>query len=253
VDLVRQSRSGPGAARNAGIKAATGALLAFLDADDWWLPHRLASQLPIMLSGPDLAMVHSAFEAAAPDGSDRPVYRFSQADCDVHVLKRSCRVGTLTVLVRREVVERLGGFDPSLRRCQDWDLWIRIARDYRIVYHDEPVAVYRPHSGQVRSDFLMRYRFSSMVLRRYRKVHLGCAECEDAYRAGLLRERNLLRDGAHALLGESRAACEQGAYTQAVRALAQALRCDPALSRTRLTWHTAAVIAKRSLLGSPRR
>jgi len=251
VQYIRQERSGPGAARNAGIRAARGELLAFLDADDWWLPHRLSSQVPIISANDEIAMVHSAFLGYHGPDVQSPVYRFSQEDCDVHVLKRSCRVGTLTVLIRKEIVDELGGFDTRLRRCQDWDLWIRVARDHRIVYHDEPVAVYRSHPDQVRSDYLLRYRFSRLVVRRYRRIHPNCAQCEQAYFEGIRRERTLLREGARALLCASRASCEQGLYRKAARSLVHALRCDPATIYSRVAWHTAAVILKRAMVGPP--
>lgn len=132
VRIVRLERpQGPAAARNAGVAHSRGEFIAFLDDDDEWRPHKTARQLArAQVGGPLLAGVACGYDLWAGSsiiGRVRP----PAGDLPRALLANPC-LAPSTVLLRRAALEAVGGFDPSQRRCEDWDLWVRLADRYRI-------------------------------------------------------------------------------------------------------------------------
>lgn len=157
VRVLRQKNGGPAAARNLGIRNARGSLLAFLDADDLWLPGKLAAQVRHLQAHPDVGLVYGKFvrwEGAA-DGSFAPppppvgdapglvaehsgwIYRELLFDNIVHII---------TALVRKPVLESVGGLDERLRTGEDYDLWLRVSRQTRADKLNQTLAYYRVHA-----------------------------------------------------------------------------------------------------------
>lgn len=143
--VFRQENAGPGAARNRAIAESSGALLAFLDADDEWLPEKLAVSLDA-LADPGVALV--AHNLLLEDGG-----ALSRLDCARHLpagadafpaLFKRGFVATSSVVCRRDAVDAAGRFDESLPSGQDYELWLSIARD-------------DPRSFALLPDYLTRY------------------------------------------------------------------------------------------------
>ena len=133
VHLVRLARScGPASARNTGVAASTGERVAFLDDDDRWRPGCLAHLAAALDgAGDDVAMVDGGFELW--DGG-RLVLRHlpdPRRDLPRRLLEHPSIVPS-TVLVRRAALLAVGGFDPTLQRAEDWDLWLRLTDRYRV-------------------------------------------------------------------------------------------------------------------------
>lgn len=131
IRLIRTNRRGVSAARNRGIAEARSDLIATLDADDLWLPQKLERQLDVLRrSGPDVGVAYCW--AAGIDALGRvilPVWNASRAQGDV--LNDIVRSGILsngsTPLMRRDCIERAGGYDESLRLCEDWQFYTALA------------------------------------------------------------------------------------------------------------------------------
>jgi glycosyltransferase involved in cell wall biosynthesis len=140
VQVLRLDRNrGPAAARNTGIHAARGGLIAFLDSDDLWEPDKLEVQLRHLRDNPDCAGVHTAIRSFYPDGreavSDPLPPRLTLRDA---LYQNIIRVQSL--LIRTEVLRAVGGFDPRLRLCEDDDLSIRLAAaGHRIDFLPRPL------------------------------------------------------------------------------------------------------------------
>jgi glycosyltransferase involved in cell wall biosynthesis len=149
VKAIRQANAGAGAARNAGMDAASGAFIAFLDADDVWLPGKLRQQLDVLRQRPRVGFVFSGWRCLYPDGSTsdvHPTESLSYSD-----LLMDCRILTSTVVMRRSLADLVGRFATELRRGQDYNYWIRVSVATEIVAIPSPLAIYRVNGpAQVR-------------------------------------------------------------------------------------------------------
>jgi glycosyltransferase involved in cell wall biosynthesis len=150
ITLLRQANAGAAAARNAGIAAAGAEWVAFLDADDRWLPDFLGRQIAFLDARPDVDLV---WADATIVGDTPAAGRTFMSMCPSSgpvtlesLLAQTCNVLTSTVVVRRNLVIEAGSFDVELRRGQDFDLWLRlVSRGARAAYHQEVLAVRRLH------------------------------------------------------------------------------------------------------------
>lgn len=142
IRLVRQRNAGPSAARNLGIREATGEFIALLDADDEWAPHFLELAASTFEQHPEAALCALAYEVVYPSGSKQGldfrcgiptggagiVENYFQA-----LLDGAPPVWTSSVMIRRAVFERLGGF-PPLARGEDTAFWSNVAVSYPIAF-----------------------------------------------------------------------------------------------------------------------
>lgn len=140
--VVRSSRRGVSAARNAGIAAARGELIALLDSDDRWPRERLALQVDALRRHPELGFVIGRARMFLEPGTPPPGWFTDELADGASTLARG------TILARRDVLERIGGFDESADVCEDLD-WLVRARDAQIPYQvlDSVVLEYRVHGA----------------------------------------------------------------------------------------------------------
>src|SRR5262249_44491182 len=141
-----QENSGPCAARNRGTAAARGDLIAFLDADDIWLPEKLEKQLACLAEHPRAGLVHTEFLLLEGDTIAKPPLAANRAEKVGQCYHRYFWCGGAIpsgVLIRRECLDRVGGWDEAIRRAEDYDLCFRVARHYEFAYIDEPLWLYR--------------------------------------------------------------------------------------------------------------
>lgn len=164
VHVLRQANAGPSAARNRGIAAASGEFIAFLDSDDLWPANRLTPQLAILNSHPDIGLVCG--DCAIFDGDANLLESFfNDAGLDavfwgdpVRVIDPFAKLfrlnylATGSLLIRRECLERCGGFDETMRLVEDLELWLRLARQYRFAYTRELCQRKRRHAHNVSAD-----------------------------------------------------------------------------------------------------
>lgn len=150
----REKNGGVSAARNEGIIRARGEWVAFLDADDAWLPEKLARQLAALGRRPDAAWAYC--DGWHADAALRPTrHRLSDGlgcTSEGRTYPRLLAgefVWPSTTIFRRQVFEAVGLFDEGLRGCEDWDFFIRVARRYPCVYVPEPLILHRTHPASL--------------------------------------------------------------------------------------------------------
>lgn len=133
VTLLRQDNMGAGAARNLGLRATSAEFIGLLDADDCWLPDFLAQQLAALKSTPDLDLIYTDGRFIGQSLLAGRTFMSTCPSVDTVTLERllsqECTVLLSTVVARRAAIVAVGGFDETLRRGQDFDLWLRMARN----------------------------------------------------------------------------------------------------------------------------
>ena len=145
VGIIRLDRhSGAAAARNAGVRAARGKYLAFLDADDEWLPEKLQKQVSFLAGRPRVAEACCASHYMVPvDGSDPTLNRphHQSGLIEPRSLLFGCNLSPgSTLMVERSCFKKIGPFDESLRRLEDWDWLLRFVLDFELAVIDLPLA-----------------------------------------------------------------------------------------------------------------
>lgn len=172
IRVIDQPRNlGVSAARNAGVRAATGDWIAFNDSDDLWLPDKLAIQVDHLAAHRDCDGVHTAIRAFYDDGrakvSDPIAPRLTLEDA-LH--DNMIRIQSL--VIRAEVIRAVGGFDERLRCCEDDDLGIRLAeRGCRLDYLAEPLTeMRRGDYDHLFSDWQRIIRGKATVAIRHRAL-----------------------------------------------------------------------------------
>jgi GT2 family glycosyltransferase len=168
VTYLRQANRGVAAARNAGIRAAKGQYLTFLDDDDLFLPRKIERQVQLLNARPDLEFVHCRCYYVDEQGSFlHQVDLLPEGEVLPQLLRRNF-VWMGGPLISRRCLERVGIFDPAVPSVTaDWDLWLRIAQaGYRLGCAQEPLGAYRIHADSMMSDVAQLERGIFAVLER---------------------------------------------------------------------------------------
>jgi glycosyltransferase involved in cell wall biosynthesis len=168
IRFLRIDHLGQPAAKNTGIRHARGQYVAFLDADDRWLPTKLEKQVALFRAEPDLGVVYSRWRAidergrSIPDWA-RPVHR---GDVLGQLFRRNFVCFSSSV-VRTTVFADIGCFDERIPLSIDYDLWLRIALKYPFDYVDEPLAEYRTGHVNLSRRALERLDCIRIIMNRF--------------------------------------------------------------------------------------
>jgi glycosyltransferase involved in cell wall biosynthesis len=166
VRLIRQDNRGPSAARNTGISKCKTSHIIFLGADDRLLPNALESGLACMATHPDCAFVYGGHRLISEDGHSLwcDIVRPIEGDGHLALLRRNLAGSPVAVLFRRDCLLAVNGFDESLRRCEDYDLYLRLASKYPIASYPTIVAEYRKHDQATSTDHVGMLKEALLVL-----------------------------------------------------------------------------------------
>lgn len=163
VIVLRQPNRGVAAARNLGIERASHAWVAFVDADDIWLPGKLCAQWALLQAHPEARMAYAGWEVWPSTEPEPPMSLLAELQATSGDAQRwdgpsgwiyadlllTCCVWTSTVLAQRALLLELGGFDPALRMGEDYKLWLQASRVTPILRVGRPCALYRQHPANV--------------------------------------------------------------------------------------------------------
>jgi glycosyltransferase involved in cell wall biosynthesis len=221
ITYIVQENAGPSAARNAGIERARGELIAFLDADDIWLPEHLSEQVARAKADPEAAVFHGDAEVIGdPTAAGMTLRELNRSGGEASfaaIVTERYTLTTSCTAIRREWSQRMGGFDPALRRSEDFDLWLRIAHaGGRFDATPRVLAKYRRHDQSTSADIeLMADALLTVLDKCERTMQLDEAErtALQAARTRQLAEKRFI-EGKRAFLERD--------YSRARRAIQEA-------------------------------
>ncbi|SEH72001.1 Glycosyl transferase family 2 [Rheinheimera pacifica] len=161
IIVLQQANQGPAAARNAGMRIASGQFIAFNDSDDLWLPGKLTAQITYLQQHPEIGLCYCGWaiwhgetsleqisaqlaDAGQTDAAEDAYY---SGWLYLKLLKDSV-IHTITAVMRREIIDTIGMFNTDYRIGEDHDFWLRISQRYQMAKLSQTYAVYRdnPHS-----------------------------------------------------------------------------------------------------------
>ncbi len=168
IRVISQPTAGTAHARNTGVRAATGALIALLDHDDLWPPDKLASQVDVLASRPDAVLVYGDMESFGLERS----YRWPGPDGPSgHVEGAFRRKNWIRspgqTLIRASAIRDVGGFDPELAGADDWDLYLKLAARGAFIHVHRVALRYRVHAGNQSKQAWRLFRQACRVQTRH--------------------------------------------------------------------------------------
>lgn len=225
IVYIKQTNGGVSSARNTGILAARGEWLAFLDADDEWLPGYLEAQQNFLRDNPSFDMVYTnGLIFGDTPLAGRTTMEFSPTNGEITFLKAlagECTIG-YCALVRRELVLRAGMFDTSLHGSEDYNLWLRILRlGGRIGCQRTPLMKYRKRDDSATSNLIW---MSERILESLQKTQDTLSLSEEELAALEKHRRRVQLDIARL---KGKAALEKRDWRSSITHYQQAERLSP--------------------------
>ncbi|MEW6620095.1 MAG: glycosyltransferase, partial [bacterium] len=150
IYYIYKDNGGSASARNVGIKSAKGEYIAFLDADDIWLPQKLELQINLFRQCQEIDWIHTNLMLIDESGNIIGVRRVSDT-LSGNIFKTLFMenwVLTSSVMVKKDCFKMIGMFDEALSRTEDYDFWLRLAHHYKCGYLEQPLVKYRIHPTQ---------------------------------------------------------------------------------------------------------
>jgi len=168
IRYFRSDKLGQTRAKNLGIALSRAPLIAYLDADDVWLPTKLEKQLAVFRSHPETGVVFCRRLLIDDAGNILPPRPMSEP-CRGRVLDRlfvQNFVCFSSAIMRREILSHVGGLDPLLDLAIDYDLWLRVAKHYTFDFVDEQLVQYRTGHGNLSNKLVDRVHIALSIMQR---------------------------------------------------------------------------------------
>ena len=185
IKYIYQQNSGPSAARNRGIKEAKGEYIAFLDADDIWLPQKLELQIKFMEKEKEVGLIFSDMILFNEKGiiknsflkeklffnklSIKPLSSTEKVIYDnvFNALLQENFIPTNTVIVKKECFNKVGFFDETLFSVEDRDMWLRIGLFYDIGFINFPLVLTRFHETNISANQELALKSRLKVMKKF--------------------------------------------------------------------------------------
>jgi glycosyltransferase involved in cell wall biosynthesis len=166
VRYIYQTNQGLSAARNTGIKHASGTYIMFSDADDWLLPDALETNLKLLQEHPDAAFVSGGHKKVAAFGQTIEEEAWPVTENHyLHLLQGNYIGMHGTVLYRAWAFEKVQ-YDTTLKACEDYDVYLKLARHHPVLHHTKTIAAYRFHSQNMSGNIPLMLETVLKVLQR---------------------------------------------------------------------------------------
>jgi glycosyltransferase involved in cell wall biosynthesis len=192
VSYMYQQNRGISAARNFGLRMSAGDSAVFLDADDRLLPCAVAAGISCLRRYPDSGFVFGRYHKIDAEGAviSAPNQHRDASDFYLQLLHGNLIGMQSTVMYPRAILDRTGGFDEKLRCCEDYELYLRIAREFPVRKHEQVVAEYRRHRGNMSRNYRFMLDTTLQVLNAEMPYASRKAGRKDALKAGISNWRN---------------------------------------------------------------
>jgi glycosyltransferase involved in cell wall biosynthesis len=178
VLYIRQAHAGVSTARNRGVAAASGELIAFLDSDDLWQPGKVTAQVALFRQQPQVQACYTD-EIWIRHGvrvNPRLIHQKHAGWIFLQSLPR-CIISPSSIMLRRTLWEGLGGFDESLPACEDYDLWLRLTAREPVSFIPKPLIVKRGgHADQLSRSVPVLDQYRIVALEKMRQAALSLAQ-----------------------------------------------------------------------------
>lgn len=156
IKIIRQENSGVSVARNRGVAESSGDYIAFLDADDVWLPEKIEKQVRRIQSEDSIGIVHVGVIDIDASGKELATHlngMEGEVASELMMFERAVILGGGSgVMIPRKVFDKVSGFDEALSTSADWDLYFRISCDFSVGFIGEPLLKYRLHGSNMHSN-----------------------------------------------------------------------------------------------------
>lgn len=169
IRYILQKNFGPSVARNAGIRAAKGNYIAFLDSDDLWMPEKLEKQFRVLQNNPDISFCYTqALISKQGEYIEKIGYGCEQKFEDL--LISWSKIFTSSVVIKDICFKKVGLFNEQLSHSEDFEMWLRILNYYKGVFVDQPLIIKRQHHSNISKDKVAHLRNRMLIYQNLLKT-----------------------------------------------------------------------------------
>jgi len=171
IRYVFQENQGVSAARNHGFKLSEGQYLCFLDADDWYYPQNIKEKVNYFLHNPSCGLIHSWVEITDRNLNIKKTVMGKEGENitqEVLNFIPTAIPSPSNVMLKRSVINEIGGFDLNLSTSADFDMWLRITHKFKVGMLNKPLVKYRLHEDGMFTNLALQLKDMNYILKKYK-------------------------------------------------------------------------------------